>query len=511
MNMKPKTFLILTSTMVLVGLASYLYLVDSRVMAPRAVPMFYPQYLLEASAGIKGKVIVESGSNSQHGIEPAILAAYFKGPVIIVAQNAGFPLLPRIYNLAQYVETGDVVILPLEWNIYVDNEVLTSDFLKAVSRPQASMTHYYQNLPIAEKVRFLLHQLPLSYVIDSALAPVNPRMENREIQDKLSYYHQRLNSIDKTAFGGSHGRKVDSHQINQGCDSYILGNQIFSTGFTVSSEFSRALASIRRLTERGAHVYFTWPAVADSVDSVCYQNKSLLPAIENYAKHIRSVVEDAGYQFVGDFRDSRFPADCIADTHYHITNACAIDRTRHLVEQLYQIGAKPTNSETTPEQLLEIARERLGIVSSTILAQMEQLLPQVKRVPAKDFDSELMLSDGWARPEKWGVWSNGPQSSLSLRVASELLASGSFEIRLRGKYFNGSEATGVTINGRDFGQHVLADKKFTVMSELLDKGILRLNLDHHNPISPYQLGLSDDERNLKYGLTEIELLEVLHH
>ena len=508
MIMRPGLFLLVTAVMVMTVLTGYVYLVDTRVLASREQTMNYPQFLLASSAEVSGKVIVESGSNSQHGIEPSILADYFQGPVIIVARNAGFPLLPKIYNLARYATQGDVVILPLEWNMYVDDEVLGSDFLKAISRPDSRMNYYYQNLPVVEKIRFIIRQFPLANVIDSILAAENPQQADRKTQIKLNHYRHLLDAKDKTAFGGILSEQSGSDLKEQPCDGYILGNQLLKTGFTISDEFHRALANLHHLVDRGATVYFTWPAVVDSRYGACYQEKSLRSVIDAYADYIRSVVEDAGYQFVGDFRESRFPPECFADTPYHLTDVCAVDRSKRLVEQLASAGVKPTHSATSPAQLLEAGREQLGLSFRTLTARLEDWLPGVERVRPKQFNSDILLADGWSRPEIWGVWSTGSQSTISLRVAAKVLAGNGLEIKLRGKYFDGVEPTGVIINGRDFGQHVLKNKSFKVAREVLDGDMLRLRLVHHNPVSPQQLGRGEDARKLKYGLTEISVRTV---
>jgi hypothetical protein len=512
--MTPKTFLFTSATLFLALLAAYLYVVDSKVMKVTELTGFYPQYLLESVAEIKGKVIVESGSNSVHGIEPSILAEYFGAPVIVVAQNASFPLLPKIYNLARYAIKGDVVILPLEWNMYASEEVLPSDFLKKISYPDSSMSHYYDALPIGEKVRFILRQFPLANVIASLRASVTPLVSKKKTLDLLESYHLRINSGHRSAFGSVRPediRSVESPLSKAlGCDVYVLKNQMSKTGFTISNEFRRILAAISHLTSRGVDVYFTWPAVVDSVSSACYKDESILPKINAYAELIRSTVEASDIKFIGDFVDSRFSSECYVDTHYHITETCAYDRTQRLVDQLERTGVKSINSKVSSKQLLNIVGERLNNASTAINDSLEELIPPVVYVKPSGFNSELLLSSGWSQPEEWGVWSIGKESTLLLRVAPEVLRGTRFKLFLKGRYYNGAEITGVKINGEDFGWHILSNKSFDVPSELLVNGLLRLQLAHKTPISPYTLDKSNDQRKLKYGLSDIFLEEIVY-
>jgi hypothetical protein len=514
MTMTPKTFLLTSATLFLALLAAYLYVVDSKVLKVTELTGFYPQYLLESVAEIKGKVIVESGSNSVHGIEPSILAEYFGAPVIVVAQNASFPLLPKIYNLARYAMKGDVVILPLEWNFYTSEEVLSTAFLEKISYPDSSMSHYYDALPIGEKVRFILRQFPLANVIASLRAPVIPLVSKKKKLDLLESYHLRINSGHRSAFGSIRPENITTVESPLskalGCDGYVLGNQIFKSGFTISNEFRRILAALGQLTSRGVDVYFTWPAVVDSVSSTCYKDELFLPKINAYAELVRSMVEASGIEFIGDFVDSRFSSECYVDTHYHITETCAYDRTRRLVDQFERASVKSINSKFSSKQLLNIVGERLNNASMAINGSLEKLIPPVVYVKPSGFNSELLLSSGWSQPEEWGVWSLGEESTLLLRVAPAVLRGARFKLLLKGKYYNGAEITGVKINGEDFGWHILRNKSFDVPSELLIDGLLRLQLVHKTPISPYSLGKSSDQRKLKYGLSEISLEEIVY-
>jgi hypothetical protein len=505
MNMRPQTFLALTTIMVAAALAGYLYLVDSRVLVSPGPSMSYPQYLLEASAEVKGKVIVESGSNSQHGIEPALLADYFKGPVIVVAQNAGFPLLPKIYNISRYAQKGDVLILPLEWNLYVDDAVLSTDYLAGVSRPDSSVNYYYQNLPLVEKVRFILQQFPLENVLYSLTAVVDPVEDLRKMQARLASYRRNLAAEDKAAFGGIPARKARLDQAQEHCDRYILGEQLFQHGFTISAEFRRVLTHLRQLADLGVSIYFTWPAVAEARLGNCYESPSVAASIASYSAQIRALIEASGFQFIGDFHDSRFPLECFADTPYHLTDVCAVERTRRLVSEFSQLGIKPTRSDTSPAQLLTAAGVELEGSYRAIISLLETFLPPVKQVHPQGFNTELLLADGWSQPEDWGVWSRGRLSTVTLRVAPALRQANKLKILVRGRYFNGREATTVTINGRSFGRHILTEKRFRIRTAELDDGKLHLQFGHHNPVSPSALGLGDDARQLRFGLTEIRL------
>jgi hypothetical protein len=385
MLMSARTFLLLSLFSFVLMLFGYAWLVDARALPARAVPFFYPQFLLESSAPIKGKVIVESGSNSAHAIDPWQLAEYFNAPALVLANRAGFPLEPKIFNLEKYVGEGDVVILPLEWNQYVYPETYPSDFVSRLFDPQESFRYFFNNLPAWEKYRLIYTKLPL---VD-ALAAVRTNFWGTQnlANDirRLNALAAKLESGERRAFGGglkpgpmemSIGMRLNWGRLKK-CDEYIFAQQQIH-GYEISDTFRRNLSLLKLLSDKGASVYFTWPAVVDHPDSRCYEGE-VFPreSLEAYAREIESLVESEGFQFIGSFDDSRFPADCLLDTYYHLTQRCALIRTGGLVKKLREQGVAPINSDYTPKDLLQLARDNLDVERTAVrraraLARREQ-------------------------------------------------------------------------------------------------------------------------------------------
>ncbi|MEM1153544.1 MAG: hypothetical protein AAGI44_05345 [Pseudomonadota bacterium] len=505
MRIGPKTFLASTVAVLLVLLLGYVIWVDRLIIPEPGIPGAYGQLLLESGAELQGKVVIESGSNSQYGIDPLVLSDYFRAPVLIVAVNANFPLRLKIQNLRHYLLPGDVLILPLEWNMYIDDDVLTNDFIDVITADQLNASYYYHNLPSQQRIGFVLQQLPLQAVVATALKSKAQGQQTRDVLARLEQYRDYVRRPSAAAFGAAPDRKAPAADAPQGCNGYILGHQIFRTGFVISDEFRAALESLKVLRERGVRVVFTWPSVADSERSRCYGNGSLGEEISQYVDDIRSIVEEAGYPMIGFANEARFPARCFADTHYHLTENCAIERTEQLVAELAAAGIEPVDSQASLDDLRAATEIALQHRVEGTIARREAELRPLDTAQLTQFDQPDVVLSGWYQPTATGMWSKGNSSTLSFRLPADMPTQKGVNLTLTGRYFNGKEPTLVTVNAQPQVARDLSKLALKVPANAISDGVIRLVLEHQDPVSPSQLGISQDPRKIKYQLTAIEI------
>jgi hypothetical protein len=125
-----------------------------------------------------------------------------------------------------------------------------------------------------------------------------------------------------------------------------------------------------------------------------------------------------------------------------------------------------------------------------------------------------LLGDGWSVPEAWGIWSNGRTSTLKFQF-KDILTKGKI-LTLVGNIFVDNK-TGQEISFTVNGINVLEEKiennanlrTFRInlpINEInRNKGVVELVLKYKHPISPKQLNLSGDTRDLAFGLVSLEL------
>lgn len=122
-----------------------------------------------------------------------------------------------------------------------------------------------------------------------------------------------------------------------------------------------------------------------------------------------------------------------------------------------------------------------------------------------------LLGSGWAIPEEWGVWTDGTDAVLELQ-----LPGGRGAVCLEGRAFVVPEkhprlSISVEVNGSPAAyQSVSADDpavSLTVPAGLAnERGVLRLRVQIDRPRSPFQFGISSDDRMLGFGLEAVTIL-----
>jgi len=508
--MRSKKFIILTITVFFTLFASYIYLVDQFVVVERAVPYSYRQFLLESTETISGKVIIESGSNSIHSIDPFLLSDYFNAPVITSAANAGYPIYPKIFNLLKVVKKGDILILPLEWNQYSYEDNLPNNFLNALADKNLKLEYYFNNLPLWEKIKFTLTQYPLDKVIDGLLQERNSEQLLRADLSRLSRFESILLANSNQTFGNSDRNgpepveKDGSH--NRSCDEYVLGKQL-TNGFIITKAFKDNLHSLKKLVQQGVDVYFTWPAVVDHQRSQCYQGLTIQNELKNFALKIKTIVEGEGFKFIGNYEQSKLPERCFLNTFYHIKKECATERTESLIRELTKRSVLPLKGDSSKSDLILVVHQRIKDTRKSLAKKLNNFLPtiSVETVEARELSEKLLFVSGWSTQEKWGLWSLGEKSTFSFKLEDDLLNKDTVAVKIQGQYYNGIEETKVVINGLDLGGHVLMDKTFIVPTKLIKNNQVEVQFESTSTVSPAQLGRSTDTRNIKFGLKALSI------
>jgi hypothetical protein len=379
MPMNSRMFLSISAVMFLAMLVAYPWLVSSRAMPENDLPYSYRQVLLESSAAVEGKVIVESGSSGAMGIDPGLLSDYFKAPTIIMAVNVSYPLLPKLKNISNFANPGDVLILPLEWTFYMQKDTYSDDFVRLYFSPYMDSTvDYFHGLAALGKFEQIYTKIPLKYVRDRmADLTLSEYLERRTgvqtyglymTRYRARQYQASLNSDDHSAFASEMNAGPmaisETLYINgklRRCDDYLFALPSRER-LELSDAFRKNLKYLETMKNRGVQVYFTWPTVVDNEESGCYTKRFLQPGVslDGYASYIKTNVEAAGFTFLGEYEDSHFPASCFLDTYYHVTQACAVQRTQKLVEALKEHKAPRVHSSHTPSEFLQRVAEKIS-------------------------------------------------------------------------------------------------------------------------------------------------------
>ena len=337
--MNPTKFLVASLCCFVGSVLAYFGAIDRLAIPRLPLGKSYRQFLLSASDGIDGRIVIESGSNSVYGIDALQIEKHFGRLTIVIADNAGYPLRHKIFRLRRHLRAGDTVILALEWLQYRTDSKLPLDYVQSMIDAEGSNAFYYRELPLRERFLFVLRDLPFVPALRSALSlnalpRWNPALGSAASASRASFREAILRS-DR----GSH-MTVDEVPIevltaSLACDNFLFG--LFETP-RVSPTFLDNLELLAKLRdETKANILLTWPAVVARDDDECY---ALLPeAIDVFVKQIEASAALHGFAFIGRKEQSRFDHRCMRDTYYHLRPECAAERTRVLIEAIEAAGA----------------------------------------------------------------------------------------------------------------------------------------------------------------------------
>jgi hypothetical protein len=268
--------------------------------------------------------VIDAGSSSMFGIEPALIEQAFATPVIDIADNGSIPLDMKIFRLIKYAREGDTLILPLEW-VYYTREEVPQDFTDKTPDEYAA---YYASQPFAHRLAFDVQHASLHNLSDAARLYL--RKDLRQV-----HYARIQTDMAKWPLGDRKDDRRRTAYVNgKTCADYI------AAAGTMVPDVEWAAKRLAELqAKRHVRVYLTWPAVAGTD---CYTLKdNRLPI----ADEARAIFERHGLAVVGEPEDSYFTPEHMLDTYYHVDSAAAHVRTERLVARLRDAGLKPDGTD----------------------------------------------------------------------------------------------------------------------------------------------------------------------
>lgn len=152
--------------------------------------------------------------------------------------------------------------------------------------------------------------------------------------------------------------------------------------------------------------------------------------------------------------------------------------------------------------------EYINLSKEDIQNTRMKIVPK-KYSSGKAGDGGFILGSNWGQREKWGVWSEGNVVTLNIPCGDEaLLMDKGFTLSLELKSFSNQNVK-FTTNGHTLWQGEILGKpkviSFPISADTCHKDEIIISINISNPISPRELGLSDDQRKLGIGLISFEI------
>ncbi|MCK4493737.1 MAG: hypothetical protein KAU26_06750 [Methylococcales bacterium] len=499
MNKLNKTFIPTIGISLIIFSLLYLFIFDLLVSKDLKISHSYKNFLLKHTKA--PRLIIESGSNSFHAINSAMLEKEFNLLTINLADNAGYPLKYKLLRIENYSSSGDIILLPLEWQYY-SYQNAPNTFLNALFDP---LNYYYVSLSWENKIKVIIKST-LSNLINT----VNnvKQYSGGSVAAKVQSEYIHLIDYEKKYQNKEKGDAILSdipssiEIINENCNEFILGSQL-KNGFSISSTFKENIKTIKRLQKKGLKIFFTWPAVAGED---CYHSKEF----RKFFKEIKALLTKNNIPFISKPEKSNFPKKYILNTFYHITPKARDIRTQTLIQEIKESELstwfKPKKITTSTHLDINSKDMKIDILSSLNEIENNQYISFGR----ESLMNNIFLEEGWMSLDMYKLWSRGYKSSMTVKLNKKMLKKSlKMVIEARGYKKEDQSKTKILVNGRLLGNHQLKGKIEIIIPQaltIINKGFLKIELHYINVKSPLEYGDSQDHRKFKLWITSLMFL-----
>jgi hypothetical protein len=328
-----RTIIIALISMILVYIMFFYYFAHTNA----SISHSYKQFLLQYTQG--KRLIIDSGSNSFHGINSKMMEKEFGLLTINLADNAGYPLKNKLLRIEEYSHSGDILLLPLELDYYVYNKIPS-----IFSNNLLGLLNYYYYNSFFEEL-FNIWRSPFSTLINSI------KYKKRLLKKKKKYLKQHINQFN-LGFRGDYFLQhepptppADPATEQLTCDQYILAKSIRHKQL-ISPIFKENIHIIKRLKTKGIHVFFTWPVV---VGNNCY-SKKYQKGLNLFISRIKQYLNDNELFIVGDPYANKFPTKDMLNTYYHVIHETRDIHTKKLILDIKTSKAYPWFQQVNREE-----------------------------------------------------------------------------------------------------------------------------------------------------------------
>lgn len=170
------------------------------------------------------------------------------------------------------------------------------------------------------------------------------------------------------------------------------------------------------------------------------------------------------------------------------------------------------NQFGTPKRILNYNDAQILVWNHSLLVAEDPSKTYLGKTYFLTSGGNLKGGNGWGQAENWGTWTNGQTADIDFNF--DRIPGDDLEISLNGVCFvnkkHPSNHVSILANGKeiasfDCNQYENPKKRIIRFSRenITQSGALRLTFVIDNPVSPHELGISDDYRKLGFGVSSI--------
>jgi hypothetical protein len=307
----------------LVGLSSHLiagyYLVGKSIVGTENWLSVAAQYKKQKALSISGeKILIVSGSNSLFGLSAETIFKETKIPTVNMAIHAALGVNYILDDAKTVLKKGDIVLLPLEYELYLSGNNINITYLKHVL---SNDTQYFFRLSTIQKLNYLV-KLPTTDILQS-LFFTQSRQEvlfylKKQFINGYCYTGFSLNQFgdELCGLGKKTLSKIDVH--------LELPNNYKIDQYGIIRDF------INWCREKQVKVLALYPVTHENSEFYQEEYKMFFDKIKKYFNQI-------GIPILGNPYEAVLPHNLMLDTKYHPNNKGRKLRTEQVIHLIRSI------------------------------------------------------------------------------------------------------------------------------------------------------------------------------
>lgn len=267
------------------------------------------------------KVIVVSGSNAMFGIDSDNLSRLIGTPVLNMASHAGLPL-PLLVDLSiEHVNSGDVVVAPLEFEYYRRDP--TPSLFEATNVESWAPDYA---LSTVQRAALYFRSASMLRSARQLLAPIAPP----ETTDDVKHAVARNTARGVSIWSGYSAKSLKSNgdMLIEAPNTYHNEKRNYLSDYVNERAIQDIVEFKQRVENKGARFVLTWPV------TMLTKTTDFRSAAKPAADALRAAIATYGLSLECDPVDFQFTPTLFADTEYHMSLEGAERRTVALAKCL---------------------------------------------------------------------------------------------------------------------------------------------------------------------------------
>ena len=231
---------------------------------------------------------------------------------------------------------------------------------------------------------------------------------------------------------------------------------------------------------------------------------------DGFRVEIEKVVNNAGFEFLGTPTQSLYGQTYQDDTPYHIISEATDIHTRQMIGFLKAQGYGEGGNRL---DITDFARRRMLELELTKASELKQPPLELAQILSLDDASQHNYIDftaGWWDSEPYGRWMRDNRAMLRLTLPNNLPSD--TILKIQGITKSGRlEDINISVNGELVASGLFGESTplFVPVTDLSSEETLSIFIDLPNagvPLSPKNLGESEDARSMTLHIQTIELV-----